>query len=72
MILRITVDVKAGSKTESIEEIGPNHYLIHVKAPRSKGKANVAVTKILKKHLGGYVELVRGHTSTRKIFESIE
>lgn len=66
--MRIIVDVKAGSKTESVEDIGTNHYLVHVKAPRSKGKANVAVIKILKKHLGGNVELVRGHTSTRKIF----
>ena len=70
--MRITVDVKAGSNKDSVEEIGSNHYLVHVKAPRSKGKANVAVSKILKKHLGGYVELVRGHTSTRKIFELTE
>ena len=66
------MDVKAGSNKDSVEEIGPNHYLVHVKAPRSKGKANVAVTKILKKHLGSYVELVRGHTSSRKIFELTE
>ena len=66
------MDVKAGSKMESVEEIAPNHYLVHVKSPRTKGKANVAVTKALKKHLGVNLELVRGYTSTRKIFMIIE
>jgi uncharacterized protein (TIGR00251 family) len=65
----ITVDVKAGQREEDIQKIGEDHILVHVKAPASKGKANKAVIKLLKKHYGRQVFLVSGHTSSRKIFE---
>jgi uncharacterized protein (TIGR00251 family) len=67
--MRIIVDVKAESREESVEEIGEGHYLVRVKEPRKKGKANVAVLKLLKKHLGKQVNLVSGATSTTKIIE---
>ncbi len=67
--MRIIVDVKAESREESVEEIGEGHYLVRVKEPRKKGKANVAVLKLLKKHLGKQVALVSGATSTTKIIE---
>jgi uncharacterized protein (TIGR00251 family) len=66
---RITIDVKAGSREEGVKEIGDNHYIVSVKAPRRKGKANASVVKILKKHFGRPVFIVSGHTSTRKIVE---
>jgi len=65
----ITVDVKAGQRDESIQEISEKHLLVQVKAPASKGKANKAVIKLLKHHFGRQVFLVSGHTSSRKIFE---
>lgn len=65
----ITVDVKPGQREEHIEEIGENHLLVYVKAPASKGKANKAVIKLLKKHFSNQVFLVSGHTSSRKVFE---
>lgn len=67
--MRIIVDVKAESREESVEEIGEGHYLVRVKEPRKKGKANIAVLKLLKKHLGKQVALVSGATSTTKIIE---
>ena len=67
--MRIIVDVKAESREESVEEIGEGHYLVRVKEPRKKGKANVAVLKLMKKHLGKQVALVSGATSTTKIIE---
>lgn len=65
----ITVDVKPGQREENVEVIEENHLLVHVKAPASKGKANKALIKLLKKHFGRQVYLVSGHTSNRKIFE---
>jgi uncharacterized protein (TIGR00251 family) len=65
----ITVDVKAGQREESIEKLDEDHYVVSVKAPASKGKANKAVIKLLKKQLDKQVFLVSGHTSSRKIFE---
>jgi uncharacterized protein (TIGR00251 family) len=68
----ITVDVKAGSNRDSVELIEEGHYMVHVRAPPRKGKANAAITKLLKRHLGRPVALVRGHTSNRKVFEVLE
>jgi len=69
---RITVDVKAGYNRDSVEQIEEGHYMVHVRAPPRKGKANAAIAKLLKKHLGCQVALVRGHASNRKIFEVVE
>jgi uncharacterized protein (TIGR00251 family) len=68
-VKRITVDVKAGSNHDSVEPIGENHYLVHVKAQPRKGKANAAIVKLLRKELGERVTLVAGHTSNRKVFQ---
>ena len=70
--MRITVDVKAGSNRDSVELIEEGHYMVHVRAPPSKGKANAAIAKLLKKHLGCQVALVGGYSSNRKIFELLE
>ena len=67
--MRIIVDVKAESREEVVERIDEAHYLVRTKEPRKKGKANVAVLKILKKYLGKQVRLVSGATSTTKIIE---
>ncbi|MFC1802423.1 DUF167 domain-containing protein [Thermoproteota archaeon] len=65
----ITVDVKPGSRIESIGKLDEDHYLIHVKEPASKGKANKAVLKLLKEYFSTPVYLISGHTSSRKVFE---
>ena len=67
--MRIIVDVKAESREEGVEKIDDGHYLVRVKEPRKKGKANKAVLKMLKQHLGKQVYLVSGMTSTTKIIE---
>ena len=67
--MRITVDVKAGSKNESVEDLGDGRYLVRVKAPRRKGKANAEVLKLLGRYFGCRVSILRGHTSTRKIID---
>jgi uncharacterized protein (TIGR00251 family) len=70
--LRITVKVKTESREESVEQLDDKSYLVRVKEPRRKGKANQAVIKVLRKHFGSQVTLVSGITSTVKIFEISE
>lgn len=65
----ITVDVKTSQRVESVEEIGEKNFLVQVKEPARKGKANKAVIKLLKRHFNKEVYIVSGHTSSRKIFE---
>jgi hypothetical protein len=65
----ITVDVKPGSRVESIDKLDEDQYLVHVKEPASKGKANKAVLKLLKEYFNSQVYMISGHTSSRKIFE---
>ena len=67
--MRITVDVKADSREEGVEELGEGHFLVRVKAPRRKGKANVAVLKVLRRHFGRHDVILKGHTSTSTIVE---
>ena len=67
--MRITVDVKAGSKRDSVEKLDENHLMVHVRAPPTKGKANAAIIKLLRKHYDRHVTLISGFTSNTKIFE---
>lgn len=67
--MRITVNVKAGARQEGVEELGEGVYIVRVKASRRKGKANVAVLRLLRRHFGRPVHIVSGLTSTRKIVE---
>ena len=70
--MRITVDVKPGSSRELVEELSENHFLVYLKEPAKKGKANKALVKILKKHLGKQVVFVSGFTSSRKLLDVVE
>ena len=70
--MKIIIEVKAGSREESLEMIDEGRYLIKVKEPRQKGKANQAVLKLLKKHFGKQARLISGATSTTKIVEILE
>ncbi len=67
--MRITVNVKAGSKKNEVIQGEGGRYIVRVKEQRKKGKANTAVLKLLKKHFGRQARLVSGMTSTTKIVE---
>lgn len=67
-ILKIIVDVKTRSNKSDIEKLEDNHYLVHIKEAPRKGKANIAIIKLLKKHFKKQVFLVSGHASSRKVF----
>jgi uncharacterized protein (TIGR00251 family) len=67
--LRITVEVKAGSKTDEVTRGEGDRYIVRVKAQRRRGKANAAVLKLLKKHFRRQARIVSGMASTMKIVE---
>ncbi len=67
--LRVRIEVKTEAREEKIEKIDESHYLVWVKAPRIKGKANEAILKLLKHFFKRQVRLVSGATSTTKIVD---
>ncbi len=67
-MMRITVNVKTSSNKNCVEKISDHYFLVHIKAPPRKGKANLAIIKLLRKHFDRPVNLVSGHASNTKIF----
>ncbi len=70
--MKIVVDAKPGAKKESVEKIDDAHYVISVKEPPQKGRANDAVCHALAEYLRiapSRIEIVSGKTSRRKILE---
>ena len=64
-ILEIKVIPCAGK--EEIIEGEP--LVVKVREPAEKGKANKAVVRLLSRHLGAKVRIIRGETKRRKIVE---
>ena len=65
--MRIRIKVIPNSSNERVEDNGS--LKVYVKAPPEKGKANVAVVKLLGKHFGKPVKIVAGFNSRKKIIE---
>jgi uncharacterized protein (TIGR00251 family) len=69
--MKVSVTVKPNSRTEKVEQISPNEYLVRVNAPPAEGKANERVIELLAKHLNvpkSRIELSSGGKSKKKIF----
>jgi hypothetical protein len=54
---------------ERVDEQADGSLVVWVKAKAEKGKANIAVVKLLSKHFGGRVRIISGITSRQKIVE---
>lgn len=69
--MRISIRVKANSKKEFIKkEI--DEYVVAVREPAREGKANEAVQSAVAEYFGvprSRVQIVSGHTASRKIIE---
>jgi len=68
--MKIFVKAKVRAKKEIVEEIDETHFIIAVKEPPVKGKANRAILKVLANyfHLSqSQVQIVSGFTSREKI-----
>jgi uncharacterized protein (TIGR00251 family) len=64
---RIKVKVMPNSAVDEVTE--GEITIVKVRAPAEKGKANVAVMKLLSKHFGCRVKIIAGFTSRKKLVE---
>ena len=67
--MRISVTVRPDSREEKVEEQEDGSYLVKVKAPAERGRANAAVVKLLSKYFNSEVRIVSGFTSRHKTIE---
>lgn len=70
----VGVKVKAKSQKELVEKIGDNSFLVSVKEPAEKGKANAGVIKALARYFKisqVKVHIASGHKSKQKIVEIV-
>lgn len=72
--MKISVKVKANSKSEKIEKTGENQYNIWVKAPAQEGRANQAVVESLSSYFDiprSRINILKGEKNKNKLIEII-
>lgn len=70
--MKIFIQVKPNSKEEKIDKLDESHYVVSVKEPPIKGKANIAVLKVIADFFNvsrASVRIISGYTSRQKIVE---
>lgn len=70
--MRIFVKANPGAREEKIAEIDKDHYVVSVKEPPVKGRANIAIIKVVAEYFKvncSNVKIVSGHASRSKIIE---
>ncbi|MCX5678143.1 MAG: DUF167 domain-containing protein [Candidatus Omnitrophica bacterium] len=72
--MRLTVRIKPGAKTEAVEKLLNNEFLVRVKSPAIEGKANKALIKALSGYFNiqkNRISIARGLNSKNKIVDII-
>ena len=72
--MRINIKAKPNSKEEKVEKINESNYIVSVKEPPIKGKANGAIKNALAiyfKIASSRIKIVSGYSSRNKIIEII-
>jgi uncharacterized protein len=70
--MKIFVKAKAGAKEEKVEKISETEFLVRVKEPAQKGRANHAIIAALANYFSlphSRVRLVSGFSAKQKVFE---
>jgi len=70
--MKINVKAKPSSREEKVEKIDDNNFVVSVKEPPEKGKANEAIRNALAvyfKTASARVKIVSGYSSRNKIIE---
>lgn len=70
--MKIFVKAKPNAKEEKVEKISETNFVVAVKEPLIRGKANAAIIKALAAHFGvasSCVRFVSGFSSKQKVFE---
>ena len=72
--MKINVKAKPSSREERVEKIDESHYVVSVKEPPVKGKANEAIRNALAVYFktgSAGVKIVSGFSSRNKIIEIV-
>ena len=64
--LIVDITVKARARENRIEEIDPNRYIVYLTAPADKGKANLALIKLMTRYFKKKVSIIQGFTRPHK------
>jgi hypothetical protein len=70
--MKIFIKVKPRAKENGIEKIDKNHFVVSVKEPPEKGKANKAILGLLAEEFqvsSTDIKIIAGHHSKNKIVE---
>jgi len=70
--MKIFVKAKPNAREEKLVKVDETHFVVAVKEPPIKGKANAAIARALAEYFGvppSFVSLVSGFTSREKVFE---
>lgn len=70
--MKIFVKVKPNSNCESVEKIDDSHFIVAVKEPPVRGRANQAVSRALASYFripAFRIRLIKGFREKNKIFE---
>jgi len=70
--MKIFVKAKPLAKEEKIEKIDDDHFIVWVKEPPIKGKANEAIINVLAQYFKvnrSDIQLISGFSSKTKLFE---
>lgn len=70
--MKISVKAKPGSREEKVEKIDENNFVVSVREPPEKGKANEAIRNALAvyfKTASARVKIISGYSSRNKIIE---
>ena len=70
--MKISVKAKPSSREEKVEKIDENNFIVSVKEPAEKGKANEAIRNALAiyfKTASTRVKIISGYSSRNKIVE---
>jgi hypothetical protein len=73
-MVKINVKAKPNSREEKVEKIDEQNFVVSVKEPPIKGKANEAIRNALAVYFkvgSSQVKIVSGYTSRSKIIEII-
>mgnify|MGYP001581758024 CR=1 FL=1 len=65
----IKIKVKPNSDKQEIENIDGNNYKISLKSKPENNKANIELIKLLKKHFGKDIKIIKGLGNRNKIVE---
>ena len=70
--MKINVKAKPGSREEKVEKVDEQNFVVSVKEPPEKGKANEAIRNALAVYFktgSSRVKIVSGYSSRNKIIE---